>query len=196
MSANRSTRLSIIGDELVRLRPLDLVDVDEWMAGEDDEQIRWFEFPGSATRQNVIDAIQKWMYSWRTSGPVRHWAVREPTTDRILGGVEVRDLGGGEVNLSYVVFPWARRRGIATRAAELALAYAVKEMGARTAIIKVLQGNEASLGVAFRLGAVESGTEPSGGGGVFIVLRRDLVAGAPGAEGDTRGSTQREPPRT
>jgi RimJ/RimL family protein N-acetyltransferase len=169
--------LAIISDELVRLRPLDLVDVDEWMAGENEEQIRWFEFPGSSTRENVVDAIQKWMHSCRTSGPVRRWAVCEPTTDRILGGVEVRDLGAGEVNLSSVVFPWARRRGIATRAAELALAYAVKEMGARTAIIKVLEGNQASLGVARQLGALESRTEPSGAAGVFIVLRRDLVAG-------------------
>lgn len=190
---NRSVPLAIISDELVRLRPLDLVDVDEWTAGEDHEQIRWFEFAGPATRENVADAIRKWMHSWRTSGPVRHWAVCEPATDRILGGVEVRDLGGGEVNLSYVVFPWARRRGIATRAAELALAYAVKEMGARTAIIKVLEGNEASLGVARRLGAVESRREPSGGGGVFIVLRRALVAGAPRGTTQLGGTTQGEP---
>lgn len=74
--------LAIISDELVRLRPLDLVDVDEWMAGEDDEQIRWFEYPGSAPRDKVVDAIRKWMHSWRTSGPVCHWAVCEPTTDR------------------------------------------------------------------------------------------------------------------
>ena len=160
---NRSMPLAIINDKLVRLRPLDLGDVDEWMAGEDAEQIRWFESPGSATRHNVVDAIRKWMQSWRTSGPVRHWAVCEPATDRILGGVEVRDLGGGEVKLSYVVFPWARRRGVATRAAELALAYAAKEMGAQTAIIRVLEGNQASLGVARRLGAVESRREPSGG---------------------------------
>ncbi len=90
----------IISDQLARLRPLDLGDVDEWMAGEDDEQIRWFEFPGSATRHNVVDAIRKWVHSWRTRGPVRHWAVCEPTTDHILGGVKARDLGGGEVNRS------------------------------------------------------------------------------------------------
>jgi len=184
----------IISDQLARLRPLDLGDVDEWMAGEDDEQIRWFEFPGSATRHNVVDAIRKWVHSWRTRGPVRHWAVCEPTTDHILGGVKARDLGGGEVNLSYVVFPWARRRGIATKAAELALAHAAKEMGARTAIIKVLEGNQASLSVARRLGAVESRREPSGGGGVFIVLRRDLVGErlTQRATSQPGGSTQSE----
>jgi hypothetical protein len=75
-------RLAIIDDELVRLPPLDLGDVDEWMAGEDAEQIRWFDFPGSATRHDVIDAIRKWMQSRRTRGPVRHWAVCEPEGPR------------------------------------------------------------------------------------------------------------------
>lgn len=166
-----------LSDDMVQLRPLSLDDVDEWMAGEDDEQIRWFEFPGPAPRDNVVQAVQAWMQSWRTNGSVRHWAVCDIPSGRILGGVELRDVGAGEVNLSYVIFPAFRRRGIATRAARLALAYAVREMGARTAIIKVLEGNEASFGVARRLGAVESGSAPSNGGGAFVVLRRDLSAG-------------------
>ena len=66
----------------------------------------------------------------------------------------------------------------------LALGYAAAEMGARVAILRILEGNEASLGVARRLGAVESGREPSERGGTFVVLRLDLTGG--GADGGAR----------
>src|SRR4051812_26459488 len=102
------------------------------MAGEDAEQIRWFEFPGPAPRANVVEVIRDWGRSWRTGGPVRHWAICNRESDSVLGGVEVRDLGGGEVNLSYVVFPAWRGRGIATRACRLALAHGSDEMDCRT----------------------------------------------------------------
>jgi RimJ/RimL family protein N-acetyltransferase len=169
-------------DGVVWLRPLTMSDINEWMAGEDEEQIRWFEFPGSASRRNVIEAIERWTQSWNTSGAVRDWAVCDVATGQILGGVEIRDLGGEECNLSYVVFPQARRRGTATRASRLALRYAVSSMGSRVAILKILEGNEASLGVARKLGAMASGTEPSERGGTFLVFRRDLSA-SPGRSG-------------
>jgi RimJ/RimL family protein N-acetyltransferase len=174
----------ISSDDVVVLRPLSLDDVDEWLAGQDDEQIRWFEFPRTAVRDDVVRAIERWTESWRTLGPVRNWAVCDAVDGHILGGVELRDLGGGEVNLSYVVFPFARRRGIATTAAMLALAYAVADMGARVAVIKILEGNVASFGVARRLGAVRAGTETSERGGTFVVLRCELGA----RDGEAKGS--------
>ncbi len=84
----------VLEGEAVRLRPLSLADVDEWMAGEDDEQIRWFEFPRPARREDVVRAIERWQESWISGGPVRQWAVCERSTGQIAGGVEVRDLGG------------------------------------------------------------------------------------------------------
>jgi RimJ/RimL family protein N-acetyltransferase len=161
-------------DGVVRLRAVTLADVDVWMAGEDAEQIRWFEFPGPAPRQNVEQAIRGWAASWAAGGFVRQWGICEGGDDRVVGGVEVHDLGGHEVNLSYVVFPPARGRGLATRAARLALGYAAADMGAAAAVLRVLEGNAASLGVARRLGAVESGREPSERGGTFVVLRLAL----------------------
>jgi RimJ/RimL family protein N-acetyltransferase len=156
---------AVLEDDILRLRPLSLDDVDEWMAGEDDEQIRWFEFARPARRDDVAQAIERWQDSWQSGGPVRHRAVCDRSTGHIAGGVEVRDLGNGEVNLSYLVFPGFRRMGIATRASRLALRYAAGEMGATIALIKILEGNSASLGVARRLGAVECGRAPSDAGG-------------------------------
>lgn len=164
----------MLSDGAVSLRPLSLDDVDEWMAGEDEEQIRWFEFPGPAPRESVVRAIEAWTASWRTGGPVRQWAVCEAASGRIAGGVDVRDLGHGEVNLSYIIFPTFRGAGLATRAGKLALRYAADVMGATAAVIKVLEGNAASIAVARRLGAMQVGTAPSDAGGTFMVYRLAL----------------------
>ncbi len=107
--------------------------------------------------------------------PVRNWGITDATTGQLLGGVEIRDIGAAEVNLTYVVFPAHRRRGIATRASKLALDHAARELGARTAVIKILEGNAASRGVARRLDANEDGTEPSEAGGTYIVHRCRLA---------------------
>jgi RimJ/RimL family protein N-acetyltransferase len=161
-------------DDLIILRRLSLDDVDEWLAGEDDQQIRWFEFPRPATRLEVSRAIAAWEESWQSDGPVRQWGACLRSSGAIAGGVELRMLGDGEVNLSYVVFPTWRHLGFATRASRLALSYASDALGATAAVIKVLEGNAASLGVARKLGAVEVGSEPSEAGGRFIVLRLAL----------------------
>jgi RimJ/RimL family protein N-acetyltransferase len=172
----------LLSDDVILLRPLTPDDVDEWMSGEDAEQIHWFEFPGPAPRGNVERAISDWAQEWRDGGPVRHWAICDETTGGIVGGVELRDEGDGDVNLSYVVFPAWRRRGIATRACRLALAYAASAMNGRTAVIRVLQGNAASIAVARNLGATVTGIEVTKAGNLSIVLRLDLASAATGSQ--------------
>ena len=181
----------VLTDGVVRLRQLTAADAAEWLAGEDEELIRGFESPRPSTREDVDQAIERWTEWWRTGGPVRHWAICDIDGATILGGVEIRRLEGTDVNLSYVVFPAARRRGIATRAARLALDHAAAEMGARAAVIKVLEGNLASLGVARRLSAAETGRTPSDAGGTFIVFRLELTgaATAPKTERPARGGS-------
>jgi RimJ/RimL family protein N-acetyltransferase len=164
----------LLSDDVVLLRPLTPDDVDEWIAGEDAEQVHWFEFPGPAPRASVERAIAAWAESWRNGGPVRHWAICDQETGRIIGGVELRDLGDGDINLSYVVFPAWRRRGIATRACGLALAYAAAATGSRAAIVKVLRDNEASIALARKLGATVTGMEMTETGSLAVVLRLDL----------------------
>lgn len=115
--------------ETIRLRPVVLDEAEEWLAGEDDEQIRWFEAPGPAPLSNVVRAITEWQASWEVHGGIRHWGIRPVDSDTILGGVELRKLGNEEVNLSYPVFPPYRRRGIAVEASQLAIDYAAREMG-------------------------------------------------------------------
>jgi len=151
----------LLTDGVLVLKPLIAGDASEWLAGEDDEQIRWFEAPRPAQLSDVQRFIAECQESWRTMGRHRHWGIRRVDSEILLGGVDVRDIGDAEVNLSYVVFPQFRRDGVARGAAFLALAYAARSMGARTAIIKMLPGNLASLNLAQGLGAKYVGDESS-----------------------------------
>ena len=86
---------------------------------------------------------------------VRDFGIWSAATGGLVGNVEVRVLDDELVNLSYLVFPEWRRRGVATRAARLALEYATRRSSARApARIEVLTDNTASLGVVRGLGAV------------------------------------------
>jgi RimJ/RimL family protein N-acetyltransferase len=163
-----------LNDGVVLLRLLTLDDVDEWLANEDEEHLRWFELP-PATSESVHAAIVRWTESWETNGSRRSWGICEVRDGRLAGGVELNDLGDDSCNLSYTVFPFARRRGIATRAANIALGYAASEMGLSRAVVQVHQDNVASLGVARRLGAVPVGTQPFAGGGSEVIHHVDLA---------------------
>jgi len=168
----------IIDSDALRLRPPTLADAREWLAGEDDEVARWFEFPRRSTLEDVVRAIEGWSEAWRLDGPVRSWAICDRATGAITGGVELRRLDEHDVNLSYwVAAPW-RRRGIARRAADLALGYAATTLQATRAVIKVLDGNAASLAVANHLNAQLVGTTPSDAGGTFLVFHRTLAHAA------------------
>ena len=164
----------LLTDGVVVLRPVTMDDVDDWLAGEDDEQIRWFEARGPAPRENVVAAVERWTAGWAEEGDVRHLAVTDAATGAIAGGVELRLLGPGLANLSYLVFPAFRRRGFAVRASRLLVAWGRDHLGLRAVEVKVLEGNVASLAVAERLGAVPTGTGPSDAGGTFLLHRIDL----------------------
>lgn len=165
----------VIDGDTLQLRPPTAADAREWLTGEDDEVVRWFEFPRRSTQEDVERAIECWNESWRLDGPDRCWAICDRATGAIMGGVALRRLDQHDVNLSYWVSAAWRRRGIARRAAELALGYAATAMHASRAVIKVLDGNVASLAVAKHLDARLVGTTPSDAGGTFLVFHRALV---------------------
>ena len=161
-------------DGVLILDPLSAIDAPEWLAGEDEEQRRWFEAPRPAQLSDVEEFIASCQESWRTMGDHRHWGIRRVDSPFLLGGVDLRDIGNDQVNLSYVVFPQFRRNGVARRASQLALNYASTSMGAKSAIIKMLLGNVSSHDLALNLGAHYLREEPSNAGGTFQVFRLDL----------------------
>jgi RimJ/RimL family protein N-acetyltransferase len=146
-------------------------DAAPWLAGEDDAQVQAFEFPHPATLSDVERGIERWRASWADGGPVRQWAVRVDEDGPPVGGVELRDLGEWQrANLSYVIFPPFRRRGLATAAARAAVRWGATHLGVRDIHLEVRYGNVASLAVARRLGATEVGPSTSPAGTAYIVF--------------------------
>lgn len=139
-------------DGVVRLRPLRAADAEAWLAGEDDEIRRWFQFPRASTRHDVDEAIASWRRSWRDRGRVRHFGVWEVETGALVGGVELRDRGDGSANVSYLVFAPHRRKGHATRAVRMAVIHAEQALPIERVVIITDADNVASQAVALAAG--------------------------------------------
>ena len=170
-------KTNTLTDGDLELRPLEVDDAAEWLAGENDEQIRWFEAPRPALLSDVEAFILRCRESWQTMGDHRYWAIRRVGAPEMVGGVNLRKLDNDEVNVSYVVFPRFRHQGIAFRASALVVNYAVVKMGAQAVVFKMLPENVHSRSVTIRLGAKFSGEEPSNAGATFQVLKLDLRRG-------------------
>jgi ribosomal-protein-alanine N-acetyltransferase len=165
-----------LADELIVLSPLGPGDADAWLAGQDEEQIRWFEFPRYAEMEDVQRFISETRESWRNSSGHWYWGIRAMSDGSLLGGVDLRDLGNSEVNVSYVIFPNYRNQGYAKRASILALGYARDTLGAKTAVMKMLPGNRFSMKLARSLGGNYVGNEPSDAGSEFMIFKLDLAS--------------------
>ena len=164
----------LAGDGFV-LRVLEVADAEAWKAGEDQEQIRWFEAPGPAPMENVVRSIEAWRDGWARGGSVRQWGIWSEAV--LCGGVELRMRDDGRVSASYVVFPPARRRGLASSSLRLAAAWAFRCLGASAVVAVMDELNGASRGVATKAGfAFEAMAEPWEHGESGVMLRYVLPA--------------------
>ena len=139
-------------DGVVQLRVLEASDAEAWKAGEDIEQIRWFEAPGPAPMANIVDAINNWRSEWEQSGSRRHFGIW--TDEGLCGGVELRVRRDGRANVSYLVFPNARRTGVARRALRLATQWAIVDLAVSAVVAIVGERNVAPIGVATSSGFI------------------------------------------
>lgn len=89
----------------------------------------------------------------RTSGTPAHGslAIRRRTTGEAVGAVEVRPLGD-TVDVSYLVAPAFRGRGLAPRALDALLEWVARELRKREAVLTCHVDNAASRAVAAKCG--------------------------------------------
>ena len=128
-------------DGIVTLRAPAPGDVEQLVAGRDEEFFKWFG-PG-ATGPRPVACV---------------WV-----DDELVGWVDYdRDddhdwLRPGEVNVGYSLFPAARGKGYASRAVELLLAHLSRDPEHTVATLLIHPENVRSLAVAERLGFVQRG---------------------------------------
>jgi RimJ/RimL family protein N-acetyltransferase len=166
-------------DQAVLLRPFVLKDVEEHLAGEDEEQIKWLS-GGKSTRETIRNWIQRNQEYWEKDGPIFTFAIVEAKTHTLIGMVEantdderVEGIQKGEANISYGLYPFARRKGYASRAVNLIMSF-LQRKGLHAAIIRVDPGNEASLKVPLRCGFKEQAVMQTKDQGNLLIFRKLL----------------------
>ena len=135
-------------DGVIVIRPFVHADAEAHLAGEDDEQRKWFAFPRASTLEGVIGFIALTQSEWQTGGRQRMFAVREAATDLLIGFVELRDRGDARANISVGIHPGSRRRGYAIRAVRLASRYAEDELPVQAVVAIIDPENVGSRSVA------------------------------------------------
>jgi RimJ/RimL family protein N-acetyltransferase len=136
----------------VELRPLRQADVEAHRVVDDEATRLGFGFPRHATAAEVHLDVARWRLPSDDRVELGVWL-----GDELVGHVAVARRDDGAVELSYAVVPAHRRRGLAVAASRAALAHAGDRWGATRAVVEVLPDNTASIAVARRLGAVETG---------------------------------------
>ena len=154
---------SINGDG-VRLRRYRLDDTADLIAACNDPlTLRFLPFmPDPYTDADALSWITQDAGSSFASGG-GNYAITDPATDKLIGGVGIGDVRGGAGEIGYWVAPWARGRGVA-RAANTALAdHALGEGGVGRLILRTEFENTSSQRVAIASGFTRECVQRGGG---------------------------------
>ena len=175
----------------VRLRGLEQHDVEDLVAGYADEVLQRFmpplpvPFTAAQAREYVSD-VAPGMFA--DGGGL--WAVADPVTDRLLGGVGLDKVvpHRGQCEIGYWVGPWARCRGVAVAAVRAVAEHAFRTGTARIELLTHRENaasQRVALATGFRPEGVRRAVLPNRDGG-----RDDLLAFARLA-GDDPGPVER-----
>lgn len=166
-------------DGIVTIRPFELSDAPDHLAGEDDEQIKWLS-GGKGTLAGIQDWIARAQLSWREGGPVFTFAIVE-ASGTLVGMVEanadssrIEGIQPGDANISYGLYPFARRKGFAVRAVNLATDV-IAGRGIRRAVIRVHSDNARSLLVPQRCGFARERSVLAGSEDPLVVFVKALM---------------------
>jgi RimJ/RimL family protein N-acetyltransferase len=163
-----------LSDGVVLLDAFTLGDVAAHVAGEDEEHARRFGwYPDRSTDVTARAAIEEWLKDWVDDGPTRAFAARDAADRSLLGGCQLRFRGEETAQLSYWVFPAARRRGYAKRIVTLVSRFGFDRLGLERIEAIVEPDNVASRRVLEGAGFVEEGVLRRRGR--FRDGRRDMV---------------------
>lgn len=153
----------VLSDGVVTLRAHTPADVDPMAEMANDPLMRqWTAISVPHTREMSEEfALFTIPQGW-DEGRMRGWAIEavdDTGAPRYAGNVDIR--GQGPVtDIGYVLHPWARGRGLMSRAVRLAVNHVLTEEGVEVVHWRARVGNEASLRVAHRCGFTIHGMTP------------------------------------
>ncbi len=113
------TEVPTLSDRVVVLNAFELSDVERHLAGDDFENRKWLNDHYASSVETVTLSICNWRADWRNGAKTRGWAIREPESNALMGGCEIRLAHEGIGELSYWIFPEYRGHGYAARAMRL-----------------------------------------------------------------------------
>jgi RimJ/RimL family protein N-acetyltransferase len=149
----------IMGDSIV-LRQFEDTDIDDMVTAVNDPETQRFPqgLPSPYKRYEAARwALRRVPEAWAVGGG-HHFAIGDPATGRLLGsiGLGPTQLGGHAAGVGYWVAPWARRRGVATKAARTLASWAFAHGFGRLELTTDL-ANEGSQRVALSAGFQHEG---------------------------------------
>ena len=149
------------------------------LQGEDEEISRWLS-GGVSTEDTVRQWIQSNEENWSNNGPRYAFAI-ETTDGQLAGMIEINvdharfsGLIPGDANVSYGVHPRFRRQGLGSSAVLLAEDF-MRSKGVRRAVVRVEEGNTASINLALRCDYERVGTVINNAGTEFIMFVKSLI---------------------
>lgn len=169
----------------VELRPLTEADIEAHNAGEDGDVVRWLT-DRPATYRSTRDHFERLARNAARGAGKRGFGVW--LEGKLAGYIDCDPDGPelskvGDVNISYFVHPWARRRGVAVAAVGAICQFIAAERVGTRAIIRTDPANYASVRVAERSGftwigqqRVPAGTSEADQSSGFVVYARALVS--------------------
>ncbi|HLN17119.1 MAG TPA: GNAT family N-acetyltransferase [Acidimicrobiales bacterium] len=174
-----------LSDGSIALRPFEAADVPAvTRACQDPEIPRWTAaIPSPYTEADAEHWIATHPASW-ARGTGAAFAVVDVDTGDLVGSVGLQefDWATGEVIAGYWVAAWARNRGVATRALQLAVGWAFDDLGIVAVELATKIGNTASERVAekggfFLVGIDDDHEVPAAPGRTYRVKlwRREAV---------------------
>ncbi|WP_426562257.1 GNAT family N-acetyltransferase [Angustibacter sp. McL0619] len=152
--------------DAITLRQHTVADVDACLQMCQDPQMqRWTTVPVPYQRQHAEEFIAGRAAEWERDGDCT-WAIEATDQDgarRFAGNLSLRPNGTGAAELGFALAPWARGRGVMSRAVRLALGWAfasIDEGGAGQLVVhwRAHVGNWASRRVAWACGFRIEGT--------------------------------------
>jgi RimJ/RimL family protein N-acetyltransferase len=147
-----------LDDGVVTLRRLVAADEDAIVrACNDGVTQRWLEFlPSPYLPEHARRYVASAAVGWET-GRAATFAIADARTGGLLGTLAIEEAIDRRPFLGCGIAPWARGRGVGTRAVVLASRWAVRQLGVTRLEVLVEPANTASVRMTERAGFVREG---------------------------------------